>query len=120
MKYEDAQNADPRADDKPATIEDAVRAFLAEKRGGQAALATIAKYKLTLERLQDFCDRQNLHFMREIRLEHLSAWREEWSKYYSSKFALRNNQGRVRHFFRYAHNAGMITQTLQQNFLRSK
>lgn len=64
----------------------------------------------TLARLQDFCDRQNLFFMREIRLEHLSAWREEWSKYYSSKFALRNNQSRVRHFFRYASNAGMISQ----------
>ena len=110
LKYEDAQLGKPIADDKPATVEEAIHAFLAEKRGGQAALGTLAKYKLTLCRLQEFCDRLNLLFIRELRLEHLSSWREEWGKYYSSKFALRNNQGRVRHFFRYAQNAGMIHQ----------
>lgn len=109
LKYEDAQLPAPDTSERLTTIEEAIQAFLAEKRGGKASTATLTKYKLTLSRLQEFCDRQDLHFLREIRLEHLSSWREEWSKYYSSKFALRNNQGRVRHFFRYALNAGMIS-----------
>jgi len=110
FKYEDAQRETLTENKPPSTVEEAVKAFLAEKRGGRSAPPTLGKYKLTLDRLQEFCDRQNIQFMREIRLEHLSAWREEWSKYYSSKFALRNNQSRVRHFFRYAQNAGMILQ----------
>ena len=110
LKYEDAHSGKTNEAETPATVEEAINAFLAEKRGGQAAVGTLAKYKLTLSRLQEFCDRQNLSFIREVRLEHLSSWREEWSKYYSSKFALRNNQGRIRHFFRYAQNAGMINQ----------
>jgi|SRR5581483_6331634 len=107
LRYETAQLGAQR-DASPASIEEAIRAFLAEKQGGRAALNTLAKYRLTLARLQEFCDRENLHFMPEVRLEHLSAWRAEWGQHYHSNFALRNNQSRVRHFFAYAHNAGMI------------
>ncbi len=108
LKYEAAQLGKPISDDQPATIEEANQAFLKDKRGGGAAQSTIAKYNLTLSRFQAFCDRHNLHFVREVRLEHLSAWRAEWASYYNSNFALRTNQERIRHFFRYAQNAGMI------------
>ncbi len=107
LKYESAQLGQPKSDE-PASIEEAVQAFLEDKRGGGAARSTLAKYKLTLSRFQEFCDRRNLRFMREVRLEHLSAWRAEWASYYQSNFALRTNQERIRHFFRYAQNAGMI------------
>jgi hypothetical protein len=34
-----------------------------------------SKYKLTLDRLQTFCDKRNIRFIREIKLEHLAGWR---------------------------------------------
>jgi integrase/recombinase XerD len=108
LKYEKAQLSKPVDDDKVATVEEAIAAFMADKRGGKAALASLSKYKLTLSRFQQFCDRNNLQFIQEIRLEHLSQWRAEWQKYYGSAFALRNNQSRVRHFFRYCKRARMI------------
>lgn len=81
---------------------------MSEKQGGKVAVSTLSKYKLTLARFQEFCDRQEIHFIREIKLEHLSAWRKDWASSYSSNFALRNNQSRLRHFFRYCQNAGMV------------
>jgi site-specific recombinase XerD len=108
LKYEAVQRGRPVEEDKAATVEQAIAAFMAEKHGGKTAANTLAKYKLTLARLEEFCDRRNLQFIREIRLEHLSQWRAEWTNYYGSAFALRNNQSRVRHFFRYCKRARMI------------
>lgn len=95
--------------DEPIAIEQATEAFLAEKIGGRSAQNTLSKYKLTLGRFQDFCTAQGLYFIREITLEHLSNWRVTWNNYYDSSFALRNNQSRVRAFFRYCENARWIT-----------
>ena len=50
---------------------------MSEKQGGKVAVSTLSKYKLTLARFQKFCDRQEIHFIREIKLEHLSAWRKD-------------------------------------------
>jgi len=108
LKYKSAQTPKPLLPNKPNTVEEAIESFLADKRGGQTARNTLAKYKLTLQRLQDYCSRQAIVFVRDIQLTHLSAWRNEWGKYYTSAFALRNNQSRVRHFFRYCKAAKMI------------
>ena len=108
MQYETALAGEPAKDDEPVTIEQAVAAFLADKTGAQAADNTISKYKLTLSRLQAFSTAQGLFFVREITLEHLSTWRATWSRYYGSSFALRNNQSRLRAFFRYCENARWI------------
>ena len=109
IKYELVQSRQSVIDNKPTTVEDAIAAFLAEKRGSKTAQNTLAKYKLTLSRLQEFCDRTSLTFLREVQLQHLSAWRDGWSHYYDSVFALRNNQSRVRHFFSYCRKARMIS-----------
>jgi len=99
---------EPLAADEPKTVEYATAAFLKEKLGGKAAENTLGKYRLTLSRLQKFCDRNDLFLIRDLKLAHLSSWRSEWTRYYSSVWALRNEQSRVRAFFRYCHNAGMI------------
>ena len=108
MQYETAVAGESAKNDEPVTIEQAVAAFLADKTGARASDNTISKYKLTLTRLQDFCTSEGLFFIREITLEHLSTWRATWSRYYGSSFALRNNQSRVRAFFRYCENARWI------------
>lgn len=109
MQIEAALNGEPAKNDEPVTIEQATAAFLADKTGAQSADNTISKYKLTLSRLQDFCSAQGLFFVREVTLDHLSTWRASWSRYYGSSFALRNNQSRVRAFFRYCENARWIS-----------
>ncbi len=105
MQYETALADKPPKDDAPVTIEQSIASFLADKTGAKTADNTISKYKLTLSRLQDFCVGEGLFFVREITLEHLSTWRATWNRYYSTNFALRNNQSRVRAFFRYCENA---------------
>lgn len=109
LKYEAIENNQPLEDNKPVTVERAIQAFIAEKTGGQKSNVTIGKYKLTLQRLLDYCTRYNLNFLREITVEHLSQWRTEWNKVYLSTFGLRNEQSRVRAFFSYASNAQMIS-----------
>ena len=103
------ESGQPAEDNKPTTIEQAIAAFTAEKSGGQKSGNTLAKYKLTLSRLLGYCAKQNLIFMREITLAHLSAYRAEWNKVYSTAFALRNEQSRIRAFFTYCTNAQMIS-----------
>ena len=109
MQYETALAGEVAKSDEPVSIEQAITAFMADKTGARASANTISKYKLTLSRLQDFCTAAGLFFVREITLEHLSTWRATWSRYYGSNFALRNNQSRVRAYFRYCENARWIT-----------
>ena len=108
-QYEAAELGKPVRSDEPVTVEQSIAAFLNEKRGGQAAQNTLAKYELTLSRLQDFCIAKDIYFLNQITLEHLSTWRATWDQYYSSSFALRNSQSRLRAFFRYCENARWIT-----------
>lgn len=108
-QYEAAEMGKPVRSDEPVTVEQAIHAFINEKKGGKAAQNTLAKYELTLSRLEDFCTAKNIYFLNQITLEHLSNWRATWDQYYSSPFALRNNQSRLRAFFRYCENGRWIT-----------
>ena len=109
LQYQAAMSGESIQNDRPVDIEQAIRAFINEKTGGQAAPDTLSKYRLTLNRLQDFCTAQGLYFVREISLEYLSGWRATWGSFYRSNFALRNNQSRLRAFFRYCENAQWIS-----------
>lgn len=91
--------------DEPVTVEEAIHAFINEKKGGKAAQNTWANHELTSGRLEDFRTAKNIYFLNQITLEHLSAWRATWDQYYKSAFALRNNQSHFRAFFRYSENA---------------
>jgi integrase len=107
-KYEAAESNKPVEQNQPVTVEQAIASFLADKMGGQKSKQTIAKYSLTLKRLLAFCTSRNVLFIRQITLQHLSEWRAQWDKIYSSVFALRNEQSRVRAFFTYCQKAKAI------------
>src|SRR5579864_7448020 len=47
LQYEAAESKQPIEQEKPATVEQAITAFMAEKVGGQKAKPTLAKYRLT-------------------------------------------------------------------------
>jgi integrase/recombinase XerD len=87
------------------TVADAVATFLKHKEGHWQA-TTLAKAKLTLQRLQDFCDSQGITLLADVDTKALDNWKLEWT--FKSPIAKRNNQERVRAFFRRCFELGDI------------
>lgn len=87
-------------------VDEAIAQFMGSKRGEDLADATIYKHKLTLSRLQSFCDAQGIFFVKDITLGHLTTWRATWP--FESPLAQRNNQERVKSFFKYCFNDGLV------------
>src|SRR5439155_5010715 len=88
------------------TVKEAIDLFLDSKRGEDLSTNTLYKHKLTLARLQEFCDHEGILFIKDLTLAHLTTWRAQWT--FTSPVAKRNNQGRVKSFFRFCLNAGII------------
>jgi len=87
------------------TVADAIATFLNHKSAEWEA-GTMAKAKLTLKRLQQFCDSQGVTLLSDVTLETLDNWKLEWT--FKSPIAKRNNQERVRAFFRRCFELGYI------------
>ena len=85
---------------------EAIALFMDSKRGEDLAANTLGKYVLTLNRLQAFCDGEGLLFAKDITLSHLTTWRAHWT--FESPLAKRNNQERVKSFFKFCLEAGII------------
>lgn len=88
------------------TVEQAILLFTDSKRGEDLATNTLYKHALTLKRLQEFCDRGGIFFLKDITLSHLASWRAAWT--FDSPLAKRNNQQRVKSFFKFCYDAGII------------
>lgn len=89
-------------------MDDAVASFLDSKRGEAVDKDTLQKHRRTLRLLLDYCYRKNLSFIRELTLPHLTAHRAEWEENLPSKLSRRNNQGRIKEFFRYCRRSKWI------------
>ena len=50
------------------TVEQAIALFMDSKRGEDLAENTLYKHTLTLTRLQEFCDREGIYFVKDITL----------------------------------------------------
>jgi integrase/recombinase XerD len=87
-------------------VDVAIALFMDSKRGEDLAQNTLYKHTLTLNRLQAFCDHERLYFMKDLTLAHLTTWRAGWS--FTSPLAKRNNQERVKSFFKFCYDAGII------------
>jgi integrase/recombinase XerD len=88
------------------TVKAAIDLFLDSKQGEDLSANTLYKHKLSLARLQEFCDREGILSIKDLTLSHLTTWRARWTL--ESPVAKRNNQGRVKSFFRFCLNAGLI------------
>ena len=73
--------------------------FTDSKNGEDLAASALYKHKLTLSRLETFCDSEGLFFIKDVTLSHLTTWRARWT--YESPLAKRNNQERVKGFFKF-------------------
>lgn len=71
------------------------------------AAGTPYKHKLTVSRLETFCNREGFYFIKDITLSHLTTWRARWT--YESPLAKRNNQERMKGFFKFCYEAGLIS-----------
>lgn len=87
-------------------VAEAIKLFLESKRGEDLSANTLYKYKLTLDRLEEFCDSEDIWHAKDITLHHLTSWRAKWS--YDAPLAKRNNQARVKSFFKFLSDAGII------------
>ncbi len=90
------------------TVELAVESFLSAKKGEGLDEGTLQKHRRTTAVLVSYCRRKSLAYIREITLPHLTAHRAEWDSHLKSKLSRRNNQGRLKEFFRYCRKAGWI------------
>lgn len=96
----------PAAPVEAKRVEDAVKLFMKSKRGEDLAEGTLYRHQLTLDRLKDYCEREGIYFVKDITLAHLTTWRAQWP--FQSPLAKRNNQERVKTFFRFCYDAGLI------------
>jgi integrase/recombinase XerD len=104
--HEDAELGKTVAPGAAKTVPEAIALYLDSKRGEDLAANTIYKHTLTLNRLQEFCDAEGIFFAKDITLSHLTTWRAKWT--FESPLAKRNNQERVKSFFKFCLDAGLI------------
>jgi len=95
------------------TVEQAIALFMDSKRGEDLAENTLYKHTLTLSRLQDFCDKQGVFFVKDITLAHLTTWRASWP--FKSPLVKRSWQERTKAFFKFCTAPGitLVNPTLQ-------
>jgi integrase/recombinase XerD len=104
--YLDAELGRGPAPAEAKMVEQAIALFMDSKRGEDLATNTLYKHTLTLNRLQTFCDTEGIFFVKDITLAHLTSWRAAWP--FESPLAKRNNQERVKSFFKFCYDAGII------------
>ena len=109
----DAELGRGPAPSEAKTVEQAIALFLDSKRGEDLAENTLYKHKLTLTRLQAFCDAENIFYAKDITLAHLTTWRASWP--FNSPLVKRSWQERVKAFFKFCTAAGItpVNPTLQ-------
>ncbi len=96
----------PAASAEAKRVDAAIGMFMNSKRGEDLAEGTLYRHELTLKRLQRFCDEERIYHVPEISLVHLTRWRTTWP--FASPLAKRNNQERIKTFFRFCYDAGLI------------
>jgi len=92
--------------EKRTPIDEAVRLFMAAKKNDGLEPPSLAKLQKSVDRVQAFAEGAGLYFLDDINLTHVSTW--PWTNYFKTTHTLRNNQSRVKSFFRYFETAGVL------------
>lgn len=88
-------------------ISEAVTTFMKAKENDGLEKPSLQKLQKTCNRIRQFAESSGVFTLDGITLLHLSTW--PWNRYLRTTHSLRTNQDRVKEFFRYFHNAGVIT-----------
>ena len=87
-------------------VSTAIEKFMQAKRNDGLEEPTLQKLQKTCDRIRDFAEKDGIFTLESITLVHLTNW--DWGQYLGTVHSLRTNQERVKSFFRYFHNAGVI------------
>jgi Zn-finger protein len=77
-EIERAYDATGTAPTAAKTVKEAIELFLNTKRGEDLAPDTLYRHEYITGLLLDFCNRENILFVRDITLAHLGSWKAEW------------------------------------------
>jgi site-specific recombinase XerD len=88
-------------------IADAVELFMRAKRNDGLELPTLQKLQKTCDRIREFSEGSGVFMLEGVTLIHLTTW--PWGRYFNTTHSIRTNQERAKSFFRYFHNAGVIS-----------
>jgi len=92
--------------ERRTSISDAVKMFMAAKKNDGLEPPSLAKLQKSVDRIQTFCEGAGIFYLEDVDLTHISTW--PWTNFFTTTHALRNNQSRVKSFFRYFENAGVL------------
>jgi len=99
-------------------VSTAIEKFMQAKRNDGLEEPTLQKLQKTCDRIRDFAEADGLFVLDSITLVHLTNWR--WDRYFGTVNSLLTNQERVKSFFRYFHNAGVIAKNPAAGWKRIK
>jgi integrase/recombinase XerD len=99
----------PSTEAQAVTLQEAIALFDSSKRAQGIVEAVRKQYALDLRRLQQFSEARNLFTAAQaLTLTNLLAWRGTWGVANPSTYSQSVIQRRVRHFLRFAYDAGWI------------
>ena len=84
---------------KNATVKDAVESFLIAKSKENLASDTLYRHEHIMELFLDFCERQGIMFIRDVTVDQLNQWQNEWTLV--APQAKNTRKEKVRNFFKY-------------------
>lgn len=91
-----------------SSVAGAVELYIADKKQQGLETGTVKKNSLTVNRLRDFCDLQGISLVAGITSAHLIAFRSTWD-WYTAAESRRNEQTRLRSFFRWCLKNDFVT-----------
>ena len=108
----------PHAPKAKLTVLDAVNTFMAAKRNDGLEPPSLQKLNKATARILDFCNTSGVYALEDVNLTHVTTW--PWNRYFKTTHSLVINQARVKSFFRYFHNAGVIPHNPAASWQRVK
>jgi integrase/recombinase XerD len=104
-EWEAKGTVEEKKKDEPVTIEHACAEFLRDARSRELREPTLYKYRLLFRRLQEFASQQGLHYVAELNLENMRAFRAGWADH---NLAAMKKLERLRAFFRFCNDGNWI------------
>lgn len=103
-----ASESSPSSSQSRATLANAIKLFLDEKRLQNVGPVSLKKYFRDLERLRVFMASKDKFYVEEITLQVLTEFRSQWANVHASSITRQKVQERLRAFLRYCYEAGWL------------
>jgi site-specific recombinase XerD len=102
----------------PATVENAVKAYLADKETRGLQEVTIRKSTFLCNGLVTWCDKHDIFLLKDVSASLLTNWRNTWKYKSDSGYSLRIHWAVVKAFFKWATEMDLISSNPAQKVSR--